>query len=1198
MLKKVIFKGFKSFSDEQTIVLNNGINGIIGPNGCGKSNLIDGISFVLGAQSAKSLRGSKMTDLIFQGTAKARGAQSAEVTIVLDNSTGIFKKVENEEVSIKRKISLSGTSEYFIDGLPCRLRDVQDLFVDTGIGSDSYSIIGQDQVKKIISDKTDERRSIFEEAAGIVKLRSQKEKTEKNLKDAEFNITRIEDIVIEIEKQLKPLERQSKKAEEFVLLDDELSSLEMQYLLHEYHELSDVISKNKEKANSLIALIQNKSDFLSETEETITSLKEEYQDKNSKLFVIQDSLSSIKEKIEKHKGNISLIEEKINHAKSNIDSFDTRLNEVENEHTVSAEDFKTKQYRLTEITKELISYDEVFSTLEHELSILEQDRSNSSLDIVESRQKLVDLMNKQNKKELEKEQIEINISETKEKQNNILSKNESFSIEKKKLEDDYIEKKMHFDDAKSKIDAIDKEIFDFSTERNTLNDKKNQLSNQASSINTSIYQVTNKISSIQNFIENNEGFYDGVKAILNEKKKGLFSGVLGAVVELIKVNDNYETAYETLLQGAMQHVVTKNDSVAKEAIAYLKNNHKGRVTFLPLNMARPYTFDRKDLEKINTTKGIHSALDFVSFDKEVEPIVLSLLGRSVIADDLDIATDFMKKSGIKCRISTLDGDLVQASSLTGGGNKNKKSSLLSKQNELKMLMQELESLQLQLSQLTKQLNDIHNRSEELFEMTKVKNEELNKLRLSSTAIQNDYENAKLNFDVFNEKNKDIQLEERELTIKLSNYEKQLSFLKTEIVSIEQERIDLEYRINNNEGSSNEMNTLFEEKREEKTKLLLKINSLKEESKQLNAFMEEIGQDSDTLEEKIEKLYRSKQEELIKIETFAAEKEEEQKTLVKLERESLSVRGDIDALKKECDDTNDKINSLENSIKFDREEKQGYEKELNKINVLLSRKETEMKNNLNRLKEGYEVTEENISAFELIEIDYEKSRKRIGELRKAITSLGNVNVDSIEEYKELKDRYTTEKNQLNDIKDARKDLKILLENVETEMTNRFTTTFDAIAKGFTIAYKKLFEGGQAFIDLVEPDRPLQSEIRIVAQPPGKKQNSLNLLSGGEKSFTAVALIFAIITAKPSPFVILDEVDAALDEINVARFAEQLREHKHISQFVVITHRKGTMMATESLTGITHREPGISIVFPYSVEDREEIISNHVDQVAND
>lgn len=1190
MLKEVIFRGFKSFADEQTISLTNGINGIIGPNGCGKSNLIDGISFVLGTQSAKNLRGGKMTDLIFGGTDKIKRKDSAEVVLVLDNSFGLFKKSENDTIRIKRKIYRSGASEYCIDDVPCRLRDVQDLFLDTGIGSDSYSIIGQNKIEKILSPKIEERRSIFEEASGITKLRQQKEKTEKNLRDAETDITRIDDVITEIEKQLKPLERQAKKAEEFLVYDTELRSLEMQYLLHEYRELNEVISKNKEKVESLTSLIDDKATILSDSEMKISSLKVEYQTKNNTLFELQNKLSTLKETVEKHKGNITLIEEKISNSQKNIIDYDHRLNEVEKEHTVSADDYKTKQKRIHEISKTLLELNEQLTDVEKNLIQLDVERTTSSIDLDSSKNKLVDLMNKLTRKNFEKEQLENNIKETKEKQANINVKNSSFISDRAALEEIFIEKKLLFDEVKSKIESIDQEVFNHSNELNRLNEQKNVLSNNISNLNNNIYQVSNKISSIQSFIENNDGFYDGVKAILNEKKKGFFSGVIGAVVESIKVDNTYELAYETLLQGSMQHLITVDDSVAKEAVSFLKNNNKGRATFLPLNMAKPYVFDSNELSKIQKTKGIHSALDFVSFDEQVKPVVHSILGRSIIADNLDVAVDFMKKSGIRCRISTLEGDIVQSNSISGGGSKNKKSSLLTKQNELESLTQTLIGLQRELTNLTSSFDSIKEKIDSVIAISKEKTYELNNIRLSSTSIQNEYDKAKLDLDIFNEKNKDIQLEERELSIKLSNYEKQLGLLRIEISDSEKEKSTIEFNLSHSEDSTTGLDSTFEEKREEKTALLLEINTLKEESKQLNAFMDDIGKDSDSLEEKIEKLYRSKQEELINIETQQKEKESEKALLTKVERECLGISGDIDTLKTSCDEINNQINLLEEDTKFDRDEKHGYEKELNKINVLLSKKETEMKTNLHRLNEGYDVTEENISAFELVEIDYEDSRKRIGDLKKKISFLGNVNVDAVEEFKELNERYLNEKTQLDDIRNAKKDLRTLLQNVQDTMTERFTTSFNDISIQFKKTYKEFFEGGNAQLILVEPDSPLESAIEIIAQPPGKKPTSLSLLSGGEKAFTAIALIFAIISVKPSPFVILDEVDAALDEINVIRFARQLNNYKEKSQFVIITHRKGTMMITDTLTGITQKQLGVSIVFPYTIEESEKMIAN--------
>lgn len=1189
MLNEIIFRGFKSFADEQVMKFEKGINGIIGPNGCGKSNIIDGISFVLGAQSAKNLRGGKMQDVIFAGSGSRKEKDQAEVTLVLDNSDGSFKKAKGSQISVTRRVFRSGGSEYYIDKEPALLRDVHDLFMDTGVGSDSYSIIGQGQIGKILSTKLEERRAIFEEAAGIVKLKNQKEQTEKRLREVDGNMIRIEDIVKEIERQIKPLQKQAEKAVEFEKYSGELQSLEVQYLLHEYDDLERKISVTQTDAESLKNIIEQSQLKIDANEENLTFSKQEHQKKNVELYALQNETAALKEELERLNGSISLNNERVTNAHKAISDIEENLLEIEQKHSFSTDEFQKKKDRLIQISTDLT----LKENKELELNDILTDHENKKMfltnEIEHDRKKSVEEYNSVNQKTFEMEQIEKRKRELENEFTELTEKSSTTKSEMKRLKDSSLKIKSDYD---ALFEKLAKNELLQQEEAKKHKDLKLELSKAMVNVQeteSEWFRQKNHIESIENFIENNGAFYDGVKAVLTEKKEGRIVGVHGAVAEILNVDKSFETAIESLLQSTMQFLVTDTDEVAKKCIQFLKKEKKGKATFLPLNLANANVFNEKEANKIKECHGIHLAIDVVKFDSLFEPIMKSLLGKSIIADNLDIALDFVKKNGIRAKISTLDGEIVQTGSISGGANKHQKANFFTKRRELEELKERHSATNTTLEAFKKQYEML----KEKIESHEIQMEEDNAIlesgRADVNALQKEYEDTLHSIERFDEKTQEHMVNEKEATHLINESKTTIHRLKMAIDKSNDVYRELISRISTLEISLSEVNLEIETVKAIKTELFLEINRLSEESRQINSYLEDINNDNDSVEEKISKLYARKQNELGRIEEMVEHGSslEKQQQSMKMELDKLTVN--VTSMYESNQILSKEIDAREAVNKEDMSIQNQSEKELKQKEIYLSKRETERANAITRLKETYNFEEQDIQRLDRVEIDLTKSKKLISELKKQISSLGNINHAAVEEFEQLEERYKNEKEQLNDVKSAKADLNLLVTNVEAEMISRFMMTFDSIAEKFSKTFVELFEGGNARLTLENPSEPLTSAIDIIAQPPGKKPASINSLSGGEKSFTAVALIFAIISSKPSPFVILDEVDAPLDDANVARFAKQLVKYRSMSQFVVITHRKGTMMATDTLTGITQEEQGVSIVFPHTVEEKHKLLT---------
>lgn len=1190
-LKKVEVKGFKSFAFKTEIEIKKGITAIVGPNGSGKSNISDAIRWVLGEQSIKNLRGHKMEDVIFAGTSTRKALGYCEVSISFDNRNSTIP-LEYEEVEVTRRMFRSGESQYYINKSLCRLKDIKEIFMDTGVGKDGYSIIGQGRIDEILSSRPEDRRSIFEEAAGIVKYKSKKIEAEKKLGKTQENLTRIKDLVHELSKQRKTLEIQARKAKEFKKLYDELKFLEV---------------------NLLVRDIKDNKTQLKEIEKNKTILEKELWDLSANERLIEENFSILKKEIND-------LDDQIEKARTdNMDSLNS-LDKAKNELAITNEKERFYQRdikRLEEERKKINLQTEKLDESKREILKKIQDKNKEyqllNKDYENKTSKFEDEYDYLNKKEKEIEFRKNNIidsynksSDIKSKLNSIDSFNDSIKNRIEKIRKDIEvssvnkqENKSSIENERDKKNSVLKLSKELKMQLEHIQSKLDKLNKESSSIYNNINKVSmdrqskeSSLKLLKSMEEGYEGYYRGVKSVLIQSKTNpiLREGLIGVVAELIKVEKKYERAIEISLGSNGQNIVTEDETKAKNIIEYLKKNKLGRVTCLPLNIirGREVQISKEDREKFKILGLGH---EIVKYDKRYENILKNLLGRTIIIDDIENAILFAKKTRHQHRIVTLAGEVLNpGGSMTGGSHGGSSVNIINRKNKI-------EELEYQVTNL----NDKHDKLEKengkiLLEINKNKEREsevqakIKEIEFHIYNIDNNISNYSDEQDRIDNVTKKLKLEIIELNDEKIQYENQYKSLSKYLVEIEnknkreKEEVKKSILILNNE----------KEKREEQTKLLtelkLDINQIANEMKNLEERKDNIEIDKSKL---LKELYENK----------------ESINLNKKEIENIKTRKDqlvlsIETLNKESTDMEEKLSRLlemkkekmssfyleQENLKQSNKSINLKEKNINSLDVKLAKISTELKNTENRLVDEYELNYEEES-IDLVEItDIESSISRTRELKASIKKLGNVNLSSIEEYDSVNERLEFILSQKNDLTESKENLNDIVVDMESKMKKQFLLNFKKINNNFVEVFKKLFDGGKAELILEDENDVLNSGIQINAQPPGKKLQSLSLLSGGEKSLTAVALLFSILTLRPAPFCILDEIDAALDESNIGKYTSYLKNFSHDTQFVLITHRKTTMEIADTLYGVTMEEDGISKLISVKLAD-------YVDELAS-
>ncbi len=1170
-LKSIEVQGFKSFANKIVFDFHNGITGIVGPNGSGKSNVADAVRWVLGEQSAKQLRGAKMEDVIFAGTQNRKPVGFAYVAITLDNSDHALP-VEYDEVTVSRRVYRSGESEYKINGHTCRLKDVTEMFYDTGIGKEGYSIIGQGQIDKILSGKPDERRELFDEAAGIVKFKRRKATAIKKLESERSNLVRVNDILSELEKQVGPLKVQSEKAKEYLNYKSDLKKYDVNAFLLE----TDRIRKETAELDGKIQIVDGDLET-SKTEYDNT--KSEYEEADNKLNEINSQIdensqlaSSLELDKQRLQGEINVFTEQIKTFNANSQLHSERIIDIEKDKKTKQDTVKDLKEQYEELSKELSEYNEKLSAINADAKVLSDEIEGISGQIDNRQNSIYDNLTEQStiKAENQKfitmlEQLEIKKSEL---TSHVIKGKSDESAQKQviqSLKDD-------FENAAKQLDDINESIEDTNTSitqlKNTIAEKNGELDK----LTQNYHREKSRLESLVNITERYDGYGNSIRKIMELKDSN--PGILGVIADIIKVEKQYETAIETALGGTIQNIVTDKEATAKELIGYLKQNKLGRATFLPLNAIHARnTLEHEPCINEKGVIGVASNLVRVSF--EYEGLAKYLLGRILVVDNIDNALSIARKYKYTLRIVTLEGEqLNPGGSMTGGAFRNS-SNLLGRRREIEELKLSVSSTSKQITEEKAAITDLRSQVAKCREAL----ESYNKLQRETHLRKN-------TIDV-NLKQADVKLSE--IIASYSGDIKEQAAIDAQIVKINESKNQVSGNLNQldnaNEAARKEIENLgkmLEIKKAEENSISLKIENLKishssveqkaafinENIQRLTGELEGLDKERESIEEKIGEtagLVASKEKEIeaVKsaIENAVSRIEESNKKLEVLKGDKEKVNASHKVFFKKREELNEKIMLLEKeSMRLHNQ----YDK-LDESNDTL----------VDYMWSEYELTYSyalELKSDELTNIN--DIRKQINILKAAIKKLGDVNVNAIEEYKSVSERYEFLKTQHDDMIEAEESLMKVVAELDEGMRVQFTTKFEEIKVEFDKVFKELFGGGRGTIELVEGEDILEAGILIISQPPGKKLQNMMQLSGGEKALTAIALLFAIQNLKPSPFCLLDEIEAALDDSNVGRYANYLHKLTKHTQFIVITHRRGTMSAADRLYGITMQEKGVS------------------------
>ncbi len=1178
-LKKLEIQGFKSFADKINLDFTSGITAVVGPNGSGKSNIGDAVRWVLGEQSAKTLRGSKMEDVIFAGTEHRKSVGFAEVSLTIDNSDN-YLPVSYSEVTITRRVYRSGESEYYINKTSCRLKDIHELFLDTGIGRDGYSIIGQGRVDEILSSKSEDRRHIFEEASGIMKYKVRKQEAERKLELTEQNLVRINDIINELESQLEPLREQSDAAKKYLSLREDLKELEVNVYLDsidkfkekikeyegQFKDIKDNIEAEERKLRNITAQNQQKTELLKTLEEKITEARE-------KFYVIETNL-------EKNSSEINLNNEKINGLDQNIKRLDDEISEIQTKSEELLKEEKTRQGKIDYLNRQYADFSKKLEAYQSELDAIISTLSGSEQQIEKMKAGIMDKLDLQSDKRTQINNIRNHIENLKKRQNSIGTEIYSLKLEKDK---DNMKKEDLAENIRNTVLLIkhsSTKMQELSNERNELQSTLQTMEKQHGTVKTDIQVKSSRHRMLKDMEKSMEGYSRSVKEIMHAcQSSGEFgSGIHGTVAQLISVDKKYETAIEMTLGSALQNIIASTEEDAKKAIEFLKRNKIGRATFLPVTAVNGKRLDDNTIRRLEEFKGFCGlASDLVTCDSRYKGIVLNLLGRVAVVENLDAGIGIAKRFGYTFRIVTLEGDILSTSgSMSGGSNDHKSSGILSRSREITELETSVEALKKEEVSLGSKINEVRSM---LSEVETEYNEENNKLRDSELVktrdenhlgmLEDNMRKTDAKIGMLNDEKAQIAKQEQETVLEQKKYEEELENIEKDIAQTKSIIAEHQEKFKADQSVRDELH-------QEITDFKISVNSIVESIQSVNEHMDRIGSEKEAMQKSIARKQSERQRAANETLSLRQAIEGLENLIKGLQNEKTGKTFEIDrlveekkVLEEESSDFIEKLNSTNKTILL-------LQEEYNRIDVRNTRAEAEMKAIQDRMWDEYELTYSNALEIKKELPSMTQAQKTINDYRAQIKMLGPVNVSAIDDYIKTRERFEFMSVQKNDMEQAKDKLhKIITEMVQI-MKKQFIEQFKLINENFGIVYRELFGGGRAELIIADQENVLESGIEIEVQPPGKKLQNMMLLSGGERAFTAIALLFAILRLKPTPFCLLDEIEAALDDANVYRFGEYVKKFSQKTQFIIVTHRKGTMEASDTMYGVTMQEHGVSKV----------------------
>ena len=1172
-LKRLEMYGFKSFADKTVLDFMPGITTVIGPNGSGKSNISDCIRWVLGEQSLKSLRGTKSEDIIFAGTQNRKSLGYAEASMVIDNSDGKLP-IEYNEVVVTRRIYRSGETGYFINKTPCRLKDVLELFMDTGIGKDGYSIIGQGKIEEILSNKSEDRRHIFEEAAGIVKYRTRKADSEKKLEQTKLNLLRINDIISEIENNIEPLKNQSEKAKKFLNLREELKNVEVGLFLYNIENFKNQIDDILENIEILETNQVRENENLNELQVKKEELKEQVDSLIEKIEETQNLGFEGNQKREQYNSEIGVLTERLSNNKENYERYAFEIEDLEKQNKELEKEQNQKLEKKNNLFTNKEKFEKELKEKEEELAKYSKTLSEKELEI-ESKKQIVQ-KNIDDKYEI--------VGEVNTEKANY----ENLEKREKSLKNEIQETISELDSTRTNKEESSKSFYELEKSKNSINNNllkiksekdvsSQKLKGYDTKINTYQSEYRIKESRYKFLVETEkekEGYAKSVKSLIEatEKDSSLAKGVHGVLANLISVDKKYELAIEMTLGASIQNIVTDTEEEAKKLVNYLRDNNLGRASFLPISSVKGQKVSGINTSKVDGIIGIAS--DLIKTDKKYNEIILSLLGRTVIVEDINSAIKLARQNSYKFKIVTLKGDVINPSgAISGGSVATKTASILGRGKEIKALEKELFEIKSKIEKLQAEKEKYENSISSLLEKFEEKQKEAQELEIvyatekqkidtiDSEIEKLDSKLSKLRIDLDNIKNEKEEniLKQKELTEKVSKMDEENASLNIVIEEFTKLNRD-------NQKYIDDLNFDI-------TNLKISVSSFDESEMSINEIMDRITSEMDKNTLSIQNKKSAREKIIVDNQELDLKIEATKQQIIDLEKEILESSDKVEKLKQERTNKNEKLNNVEKDIESQNEKIENLKNHTSKLDLKKSKIELELNQIINKMWEEYELTPNTVGDIEKIKNPTEV-QKQVNSLRNEIRDLGSINVDAIKEYQELKERYDFMSEQRLDLEDSSSKLKKIISEMTETMKKQFAEQFKIINKNFGEVFTELFGGGKAELILADEENILECGIDIAVQPPGKKLQNMMLLSGGEKAFTAIALLFAILKMNPAPFCVLDEIEAALDDVNVYRFAEYLKKFSKDSQFLVITHRKGTMEAADTVYGITMEEKGIS------------------------
>lgn len=1185
-LVSIELQGFKSFAEKTKIHFTDGITAIIGPNGSGKSNVIEAIRWVMGETSAKSMRSEKMTDVIFSGTAHRKAVNIAQVTLTLDNSDR-FLPEDSDQLDIGRRLKKDGQSDYYINGQHVRLKDIHNLFIDSGIGKESFSIIGQGQVDQILNNKPEDRRAIIEEAAGVLKYKNRKKEAEVKLEQTKDNLDRVQDILYEIEKQLLSLEKDSNKAEEYLTLSENLKEKDIQLTTWKITHLSDDFQKNKKRMTAVCADKLQTELEIKECTESLQTAKDQKQSLENKLDQLQHDLLALVRDFEQTEAKIQLhdekgrhfaedqfrIQEAINQASASIEKQKENIDQLENQLRSQEDQLHLEENKIQEIKGRLKS---LSGSKEESLNVLR-------LDYFELLRQQTSYNNEESYLEKQTQQISARLSRMEKSRKDYRSQVKQLSHQQEEVQKQLEETEALMKDVPADLQGLEKE-------KAAVEEKISLAHNKRLKMRQDYQDKHNQYKALESMQENYSAYYQGVQAIMKAKKQ--MEGIVGTVAELIIVPPAYEQAIEIALASSSQFIVVKDHQVAQRAIDYLKEKRAGRATFLPQNRIQARTIPAQTLQAIEQMEGfVGVASQIIQFHPDFSNIMENLLGHIIVVDHIKQASAISKASRQRYRVVTLEGELVNVGgSMTGGasrrGDRNK---LLGQQNQIDDLKKYLPQLEKEGQAQAKLLEDLQDElkqkeasisslQKELQEHTQTRHQkvyELEQMEEQRIQAEKQEKGQKFEWD-------QLQQEENEVAEARKEVSKNLVRIQEDIHRKQEQMEQVEYDWTHHKAQVEDYQEELEQVQSKKQDLQVQMASLEKEvtlmrnqyaESQKNFFRYQADlEEMDTKKEEINKedLEASLKNLTLQIKDYEMSQEENQG-----KREQV----------------NQKINEVEAELHGLRENYNQQQISQNEYEIKISQIETRLKDKLSYLSEEYEISFEDISK-EGLETDkevIEALSQEVDQLKRKIKRMGPINLAAIEEFTEANERHQFLQEQSDDLYSAKDDLFSTMKEMDKEVEVRFETTFLAVQKKFSEIFPKIFGGGQAELSLTDPEDLLHTGIDIKAQPPGKYLRSLNLLSGGERTLTAISLLFSIIQANPIPFVILDEVEAALDDANVLRFSRYLQKFNEKDiQFLIITHRKGSMEAADTLYGVVMQESGVSSILSVQLTEAQDLV----------